>query len=155
MSDFNVNRVQVPAAPTVTNAQTVRALEQRRGELGRVGDMSVKLHRCTGFVTVQDAGEVALDVYFPVHYVERPGMSFGGELAEGHSPEETNFPTVSVVVLRWIKQKRGEMSEWFVGANLGIVTTGREAHQMIVHWHAEGKAMVNPLNTSGDTAGTL
>lgn len=137
------------------SAMAQRAMEQRRGTISRIHDVTVKLHRTSGFVTVQDPGEVALDVHFPLWYVERPGMSFGGELADGHSAEATNFPTVSVVVLRWLKQTRGDIGQWFTGATLGIVTTGREGHKMIVHWHAEGKAMVNPLNTSGDADGSI
>lgn len=151
-----IQRIQFGSdAARLTKAAALHAVEQRRAEIGRVQDTTVKLHRNTGFVTVQDPGEVALDVNFPIWFVERPGMAFGGELAEGHSAEETNFPTVSVVVLRWITKTRGDLSTWWTGATLGIVTTGREGHKMVVHWHAEGKAMVNPLNTSGDADGSI
>lgn len=118
-------------------------------------DSVVKLHRATGFVTVQGTGEASLDVYFPVWYVERPGISFGCELDAGHSAVEGSFPTASVVVGRWITETRGDLSTWYRGAHLLIVTTGTEGHQVIIHWHAEGKAMVNPLNKVENTDSTL
>jgi hypothetical protein len=153
----NFSRISFGTAMNRARAhgEVARAVERRRNTIDRTKDASVKLHRTTGFVTVAGAGEVALDVYFPVWYIERPGMSFGGELDEGHSAVEGSFPTCSVMVGRWILETRGELSKWYRGATLLIVTTGAEGHQVVIHWHVEGKAMVNPLNKVEDTDGVL
>lgn len=129
-------------------------IEQRRADLERVESMTVKDHVVTGLVEVSGAGEVAIDVNFPVWFVERPSTYFGGELADGHSPTETDFPTISVMVLRWAKETRG-LGEYWTGATLGIVTTGDADHQVIAHWHMEGKALRNPVGGKGDTGDTI
>jgi hypothetical protein len=124
--------------------------ENRRAEVDRQDAMGISNHRISGFLTVLGAGEVAVDVPFPLWFVEKPAFSFGGELAEGHSAEALNMPTVSCVVLRWATQTR-EMATYWTGANLAVVTTGKEDHSMVVHWHMEGKAFVNPVAGDGGT----
>ncbi len=118
-------------------------LAQRLGELQRSASMEISPRRAMGEVTVVGAGEASVDVNFPVWFTEKPSFSFGGELAEGHSPEATNFPTISVMVLSWVTEERG-YTIYYVGAKLGIVTTGVASHSVIAHWAAEGKAMQNP-----------
>lgn len=135
---------------TPTGAQ--RAIDRRRADVARGEQILVAPTTAVGLVEVQNAGEVLVEVTFPVWFTERPFFSFGGELAEGHSPEATNFPTVSAVVNTWTKNQRGLGTYW-VGATLCLVTTGRADHRMVVHWRMEGKALANPVspNTSMET----
>ena len=121
-----------------------RPFEQRRGDLNRMEGFLVKPTRVTGFELTIGAGEVSIDVKFPVWFVEKPSMSFGGELEEGEFIQDRKFPTVSVVVVRWEKAQAERGGGWFVGANLAVVTTGKKDHRMWVHWQAEGKAIANP-----------
>ncbi len=58
------------------------ALEQRRSTLINGEDAGIKPTRVSGFQIVVGEGETAVRVDFPVWYVEKPSMSFGGELAE-------------------------------------------------------------------------
>lgn len=138
-------------------APVFSALERRRADLGRVDDFVIKTTRVTGFVLTEGAGEAAHDVEFPVTFTERPSMSFGGELADNQFVEDLAFPTVSVVVISWIKSMTGRVGGgldapgWFVGASLAIVTSGKTDQRMWVHWQAEGKALRDPVNQLGDT----
>jgi hypothetical protein len=125
-------------------------IESRRADLERVDAMTIKDHVISGLIEVNGAGEVAIDVNFPVWFTEKPSTYFGGELGDGHSPTTTDFPTISVMVLRWAKETRG-LGDYWTGATLGIVTTGEAEHQVIAHWHMEGKALRNPVGGKGDT----
>ncbi|MDQ6949847.1 MAG: hypothetical protein M3256_27255 [Actinomycetota bacterium] len=132
-----------------------RHLEQRRNDLGRLDEFSIKTTRVSGFQLVQKAGEVIVDVSFPVLFTERPAMSFGAHMDDGQVPEALNLPTVSTVVLSWIKAHEERVGGgngtpgWFSGARLAIVTTGRADHKVWVHWQAEGKAVRNPAQETG------
>lgn len=123
-------------------------IDRRRADLERADLMTIGLTRVTGFVDIQGAGEVAVEIEFPVWFTEKPSASFGGELAEGHSAEATNFPTISIVILRWITATRG-LGTYYSGAVLGVVTTGVSDHGMIAHYQLEGKAMQNPVAPTG------
>lgn len=128
--------------------------EQRRADLDRIDSMMVKVHTVTGWLDVTNAGEASVDVNFPVWFIEKPGFYFGGELADGFSPVETDFPTISVMVLRWDIETRG-LGEYWVGATLGVVTTGAADQKVTVHWHMEGKALRNPVGDNGETEDTV
>lgn len=135
------------------------SLERRRAELGRIDDFVIKPTRVTGFVLTDGAGEVTHDITFPVTFTERPSMSFGAELDTDQFVQDRAFPTVSVVVIRWIKTMTDRIgggegqggAGWFAGATLAIVTSGKKTQRLWVHWQAEGKALRDPVHHSGDT----
>jgi hypothetical protein len=95
-------------------------------------------------------GEIAKEVVFPVKFVEKPLLSFGGELSENSSPTDGSFPTVSVVVGGWnleipgVENQETPDRKYFVGANLLVVTTGVD-ESMWIHWHMTGVAITNPV----------
>jgi hypothetical protein len=120
--------------------------EARRAELDRVDNMLVKPTNVSGRILVRGTGELAYELSFPVVFVEVPIMSFGGELDQSDFAESSRFPTVSVVVLNWLKYKPREDSEiFFNGARLGIVIKGKRNQNLWVHWTATGSAMRNPI----------
>ena len=125
------------------NRPLVHGIDQRVNQRDRAASMNIAPTRLSGFMNVTGTGEVSVDVAFPIWFIEKPSLTFGAELADGHSPEATNFPTVSVMVLKWRTETRGLGTYW-VGATLGVVTTGKEGHETIVHWQAEAKALQNP-----------
>jgi hypothetical protein len=131
-------------------------MERRREELTRMADFAVKPTRIAGFDKTVGPGEVMFEVNFPVWFVERPAMSFSGELPENVAPVERKFPTVSVVVAKW-KMVQAERPDggFYGGAFLVVVTTGHAELEVLVHWQAEGKAMRNPAAGSGDTSGSI
>lgn len=145
----------LPSASLRTPMPTASPLESRRAAVGRIDAMGAKVHRVQGFLTVDGAGEAAVEVAFPVWFIERPLCTFGGEMAENESPEAGGFPTVSVVVLAWAFQDYPGGVRYYSGARLAVVTTGRDGHQMLVHWQAEGKALRNPVGDTGTTDSTI
>lgn len=122
----------------------LRPFETRRADLARVEAALIKPTRVTGFELTHGAGEATIEVKFPVWFVQKPSMSFGGELDEGEFVEEGKFPTVSVVVVSWVMAQKERDGGWFVGAALAVVTTGKDDQRMWVHWQAEAKAIANP-----------
>lgn len=120
-----------------------RPFEQRRGEINTQQAIEVAPTTLTGLVTIEGAGEATVDVTFPIWFVEEPGMFFGGRLGPNQTVSSGNLPTVSVVVL-FFREVEVDPSVYYVGARLAIVTSGGAEQQMIVHWHAEGKAIANP-----------
>jgi len=141
--------------PGLAKHALARHLEQRRNDLDRLDSFTIKTTRVNGFQLVQKAGEVIVDVSFPVLFTERPAMSFGAHMDDGQVPEALNLPTVSTVVLSWIKAHEDRVGGgngspgWFSGARLAIVTTGRADHKVWVHWQAEGNAVRNPAQETG------
>jgi hypothetical protein len=124
--------------------------EQRRSEVAHVDDQSIRPTRVTGFELTVGAGEATVNVDFPVWFVEKPSMSFGGEFEKNEYLVERRFPTVSVVVVEWkiaLPDRPG--GGWYVGAILATVTTGRREQRVWVHWQAEGKAIRNPSVHTG------
>lgn len=108
-------------------------ISQRLGVLGGPQTLS-------GKVLVQDAGEVALTLDFPVVFIEEPHMGFGGVMDVGQAPVVSNFPTVSAVILRWKTYNSGPLTQ-YIGATIGIVTTGDKDHRMWVHWSLDGRGV--------------
>lgn len=126
--------------------------ETRRSDIARIDAFLIKSTRTSGTVGTSGVGEATVEVKFPVWYVERPSVSFGGELAENEYLQEGQLPTVSVVVISWVKALDNRPAGgYFVGAKLAVVTTGRvntdsgQGQHMIVHWQAEGKAIRAPI----------
>lgn len=130
--------------------------EERRADLYHLEQQTVGPTRVSGFEQITKAGEVAFDVEFRLWFVEKPAMSFGGEMDDTQPLTERRFPTVSVVVFRWIKQQTDRPGGgYFTGATLAVVTTGPAGLKMTVHWQAEGKAMVNPVQADPSLDGPL
>lgn len=120
--------------------------ERARTDRGRIDAMTVKETQVSGRVLVDGAGEAAIDVPFAVVFSERPIFTFGGELDVNHTPEATNFPTVSAVVLSWDKVDDIDnvFDGRYKGARIAVVTTGKVDMKMWVHYSFQGRAMRNP-----------
>jgi hypothetical protein len=111
----------------------------------RIDKFLIKPTSVTGRELTLNAGEVLIDITFGLWFVERPCMTFGGELDANDFVEALKFPTVSGVVVEWVmKQSERLGGGYYVGARIAAVTTGRVEQRVWVHWRAEGKAMVNP-----------
>jgi len=136
-----------------------RPAERRRAEVNRIDAFAIKTTRVNGRQLVKGTGELIVDVNFPVLFTELPSLSFGAHMEDGEVPEALNLPTVSTVVLSWLKTHEDRvggglgMPGWFRGARLAIVTTGRTGHKVWVHWQAEGKAIRNPAAETGPGLG--
>jgi hypothetical protein len=124
-------------------------------DFNRVNAFTVKNQIVNGEYVQSGVGESATTVIFPVHFIEKPHFSFGGELTKDSSATDGKFPTISVVVLEWIMKEPEEdkkndqnwLKRYFVGAILGVVTSG-VAEKMNVHWRFEGKGLMNPFSSS-------
>lgn len=120
--------------------------EDRRQQVNRINDQLIKPTRVSGFYEIMFQGtattqEIAVDVTFPVWFVDRPGMSFGAELLRDVI-EAGNYPTISVVVITWTKvHDLRPGGGYFTGCRFAIVASGRVGEEMMVHWQADGKAM--------------
>lgn len=120
------------------------AIERRRGEVERARSVQGQTFRVTYMVSVRGSGECTVDVNFPVKFSEKPGVSHGGELAPGAVLESSNFPTCSVMVKDWVLDPL-ENHKYYVGATLVLVVTGPSDQDAILHFHAEGKALIAPV----------
>jgi hypothetical protein len=139
----------------IVRPATTAPFDQRRGAVNRIEAMTGKVHRVQGFFTLTGAGERSVEVDFPVWFVENPVLTFGGELAPNEFPEAGYYPTVSVVVLAWKLKTPTPEVNYYVGAHLGAVTTGKAAQVLIVHWQVEARALRNPLGDAGGTDGVI
>lgn len=149
------NLPPIPKPRGIVRPPTTAPFDARRGTINRIESMTGKVHRVQGFFTLTGAGELSVEVDFPVWFIENPICSFGGELAANEFPEAGFYPTVSVVVLAWKKEDRPGDVSYFSGAHLGAVTTGKAGQVLVVHWQMEGKALRNPLGDAGGTDGVI
>jgi hypothetical protein len=147
------------AAAMRAQAQLVQA--QRQAELVarfqntdamRVAQMGVQITECSGTIFVEGAGEVTPPpiVQFPVAFIEKPAISGGYELVDNQALEAGNFPTCNVGVVRWVTYVPDRVRTYYVGAHLGIVTTGREDQLFYAHWQMRGRALRNPIADTGE-----
>ena len=122
--------------------------EKRRGGIERQRSVQGRNHRVEGrfpFTNpITGAGESVVAVNFPVWFIDKPSMSFGGELDINEVLIDGAFPTLSALVKTWTTQVR-DGATYYVGANLLVVSSGAPNQRMFVHWQMEGKALVNPL----------
>lgn len=131
--------VSSKATPTIGNT-----VDRPRQEHEQARAIQGQVVSSQGFILTKQAGEVAQDVKFSVRFIERPLFTFGGELDENQSASAGRFPTVSAVVLQWEIEELDKYRKYFIGANLGLVTTGATTQRMWVHWRMEGKALLGP-----------
>lgn len=136
---------RVPAAKTRLGG-SLGHLEARRHEVERINDFIIRPNKVSGFYEIKFVGtatnqELAVDVTFPVWFVDRPAMSFGAELMR-EILTDGSFPTISVVVVAWTKiHDIRPGGGYYTGARLAIVASGRAGEEMVVHWQADGKAI--------------
>ena len=136
---------------SLTSRQTISQRQNRKAsDRARLEDSVARTQVVSGQFLLNGVGEIAKEVVFPVKFVEKPLLSFGGELSENSSPTDGSFPTVSVVVGGWnleipgVENQETPDRKYFVGANLLVVTTGVD-ESMWIHWHMTGVAITNPV----------
>lgn len=126
------------------------AVKANQSNQNRIDEFLIKTTSVCGRDLTVNAGEVIIEVNFNVWFVERPTMTFGGELDANDFVADTQFPTVSGVVTEWVmKQAERLGGGYFSGCRFAAVTTGKADQRVWVHWRAEGKAMVNPALEMG------
>lgn len=110
----------------------------------------------SGQFSVTGAGELVKDINFPVTFTDKPLLSFGANMDENQIIVAGNFPTASVIVLKY-KEKitPGTSTASYTGASLIVVTTGMEDQIMWIHWQMSGTALVNPVSNRGATSGRV
>lgn len=125
-----------------------RGIHQRRDDLNRIADHSVKIFRVSGRIQVIGEGECSASVTFPVTFAERPAFSFGYELAANQTPIAGTFPIVSAGVATWERTEKIRGLYHYTGAVITMVADGNP-HYCFVHWHMEGRAFQNPVDNLG------
>lgn len=128
----------------------MRPLENRRSNVDRINSHGIKIHVYSVDSPVVGVGEAIIEIPFPVLFVERPGFTSGFSLDENVSPQLTNFPTYSAVVVQWVRQPKKTTSDnansfLYAGAILSVRLTGDVSQRATLHTRFEGKAMRNPL----------
>lgn len=127
-------------------ANIQRGLQNRRSEHDLIQDRGVKDFRVSGRVQVIGDGESSVEITFPVTFAERPGFSYGWELADYQRDRLVGgqLPTASIGVARWERDEKVTGIYVYTGAVLTIVTVNNPRY-VWVHWHMEGKAYQNPI----------
>lgn len=128
-----------------------RRHQLRRSQEQQIEDSIGRVHTVSGEFIVMGTGEALVEISFPVTFVEKPHLQFGGELSPNSVITDGAFPTVSVVVGHWNSEDRGGIAAFYRGATLCVVTTGVPEQSMSIHWSMTGRAITNPVS-EGDTA---
>lgn len=126
-----------------------RALEERRAELDRIHSNEARQYEHHVTWEIRGPGEVTKELNFPVKYIRRPFMYFGGSLTDDTHYVSGNIPTVSAVVLQWITEipndGEDQMRIYYIGCKVGIVTTGPIDSKIWVDVHFTQVGLVNPV----------
>ena len=138
--------------PMKAAANTVRRQQRLRADNAeRIHENTADIYTVTGRFLVEGVGSVARQVNFPAKFIEIPSFYFGSEIAPGHAAVDGNFPSVSVIVLRWTStddqpNQTSSAQNLYNGANLGVVIQGGISSQKIwIHWSVTGTAVANPV----------
>lgn len=123
----------------------ISKLQRSKSNYLRVQDQLANVHTVNGLFMVDGSGEATATIAFPIKFMERPLINFGGELNPNSTVTAGNFPTISVVVGSWTLEGPPE-KRYFTGATLLVRTTGPDLQKMWIHWSAVGKAITNPYN---------
>lgn len=139
-----------------------RGTAMRVNDTDRINSSLASPMTIEGTFLVDGAGEATADLVFPVKFIERPNLTFGGELHLDTNPVAGQFPTISVVVNRWATDPPAAntftvatLKLYFIGAQLLVVTTGPSTQRMWVHWKASAKAIINPAASAGVTTNSI
>lgn len=134
--------------------------ERRRSDILRNIDTQATEHIVKGTTQINGAGEVTVNVAFPVVYIQAPIFTYGSELVPGNVLVEGKFPIVSAVIAYWdvrqpdLGKYGGPIVTHYRGAKLGCVISGPEDQQILLHWLFTGMAITNPVNSGSSTIGT-
>ena len=131
-----------------------RRVQSRKSQEAAVEDQIGRVHVVMGEFMTSGVGESVITVNFPVHYIEKPLITCGAELAPGIGLTDGSFPTHSVTVVMWRYDDIGANTVLYVGAMLAVRTTGAEGTNLIMSWKAEGRAITNPAGAN-DTADSV
>jgi hypothetical protein len=99
----------------------------------------------TGEFLIKNSGEKRVPIDFPIAFSEKPLITFGAEVQEGDVIVDGFFPTVSVIVSRWITVENPPFSRIYRGCELAVVVTGAPTQKVIVQWQLTGVAFGNPI----------
>jgi len=122
-----------------------RSLDDRRRDVQRIESVSGGIFKVTGLIDVEGAGEGVVAVPFPIRFIEEPGFSYGPRMGAYAPLTPGDYPTCSVVVLRYDIDVRPDVGETlYDGAEFIVVVGGPSDQVMVVQWHMEGRALVNP-----------
>lgn len=123
-------------------------LEDRRAEVDRINAAEAQYFKVSGLIKVVGIGDAQARVAFPVNFVDKPVLHFGGELDYGQPTRSFgSFPTWSASVLTWNFLFKPDGAFVYVGAILGIVVTGLSSQIMNIHWSVEGIGLRTPSGT--------
>jgi len=145
----------VSPAQQPTGVNVRRSLERRAAEQIMAGDRTMARVQVESRVDISGSGEVSVEIDFPVVYSAKPIFTFGGELDDNQTAEETNYPVISVMVVRWKTVERPEDRTFYVGATVAIVALGKENQRAIAHCLFEGLAFRDPTIGSGSLDGPI
>lgn len=120
-----------------------RANNENVSTIQNLSEASGGSTRLTGELLFKGSGEKRVPVNFSAPFTEKPLMTFGAEIQSGDLMTDGQFPTISVIVSKWITFDRPPSSRLFTGCELAIVTTGPETQKMIVYWCMDGPAVTN------------
>lgn len=137
----------------MTSAQ--QPFERRRGEVERSESMYGRVFTVVGFIELNGCGEALVDVNFPVWFIERPAIGGAGEVGEGAVLTGANYPIFSVGAVKWVTEDKPGGARYYTGAQLAVVVLGPSNQKSVIHWQAQGKALVAPLNDAGSTDDTI
>jgi hypothetical protein len=100
----------------------------------------------SGEFLVDGVGALTREVRFPVSFIEKPLLSYGGNIESTPSNDIQDLPTISVIVMSYIEDRSGIGGRViYRGANLGVVVTGQTNQKMWIHWKFDAEALVNPV----------
>lgn len=127
-----------------------RALDRHEARRATARNSDMDRTQVESRIKVRGSGETRTVIDFPVLFSEKPIFTFGGELTGNSTPEATNYPVISVMVIGWKTIERSDQRTYYAGCEVAIVTLGKENQRVIAHCLFEGMAFRDP--TVGSTS---
>lgn len=120
------------------------SLERRRGEVQRSLEVQDDIAKLSYFLSFTGAGEASVEVNFPCRFVDLPHCSDGFSVDPTTVLTAKNFPWATCGARFKTEERAGRT--FYIGATLIVVMGGTRRQKLMIHWAAEGKAIVGPIS---------
>lgn len=134
----------------MTGIHSLRGLRAHQAQNSRIQNQQVQHRDQVGkqlITTTTNGDEFVFTVPFVLVFIEQPTPAFGYSLDTNQSYTVGKMPTAQAMVHSWEEIIEGPSTS-YLGARIGVVTTGEPGQRIWVHYTFSGQALSFPAPSS-------
>lgn len=130
----------------MTGIYSLAGFRAQQSVVQRISDQQVQYRSQVGkieIITASAADETLATIKFTLVFVDEPTFTFGAALETNQTYTPGKMPTASAIVVDWQTYVQGPTTS-YLGARLGVVTTGEAGKKIWLHYSFAGQALSFP-----------